>query len=51
MLGLNPNPPKFVGQYAHPGPQIAAAVQSCASDVRSRRFPGAENVYSMKKAG
>jgi 3-methyl-2-oxobutanoate hydroxymethyltransferase len=51
MLGLNPNPPKFVRQYAQLGPQIAAAVQSYASDVRSRHFPGAENVYSMKKAG
>jgi 3-methyl-2-oxobutanoate hydroxymethyltransferase len=51
MLGLNPNPPKFVRQYAQLGPQIATAVQAYAADVRSRRFPGTENVYSMKKAG
>jgi 3-methyl-2-oxobutanoate hydroxymethyltransferase len=51
MLGLNPNPPKFVRQYAQLGPQIAEAVQSYAADVRARRFPGKENVYSMKKAG
>jgi 3-methyl-2-oxobutanoate hydroxymethyltransferase len=51
MLGLNPNPPKFVRQYAQLGPQIAQAVQSYAADVRARRFPGKENVYSMKKAG
>jgi len=51
MLGLNPNPPKFVRQYAQLGPQIEAAVTAYAADVRSRRFPGAENVYSMKKVG
>jgi 3-methyl-2-oxobutanoate hydroxymethyltransferase len=51
MLGLNPNPPKFVRQYANLGPAIEAAVKDYANDVRERRFPGAENVYSMKKAG
>ncbi len=51
MLGLNPNPPKFVRQYAHLGPDIEAAVKAYATDVRERRFPGVENVYSMKKAG
>jgi 3-methyl-2-oxobutanoate hydroxymethyltransferase len=50
MLGLNPNPPKFVRQYAQLGPAIEAAVRSYAEDVRARRFPGAENVYPMKKA-
>ncbi|HTO40614.1 MAG TPA: 3-methyl-2-oxobutanoate hydroxymethyltransferase [Rhizomicrobium sp.] len=49
MLGLNPNPPKFVRQYAHLGPEIEAAVKSYAADVRERRFPGVENVYAMKK--
>jgi 3-methyl-2-oxobutanoate hydroxymethyltransferase len=44
MLGLNPNPPKFVRQYAQLGPDIEAAVQAYAKDVRERRFPGAENV-------
>jgi len=51
MLGLNPNPPKFVRQYAQLGPAIEAAVRSYAEDVRERRFPGVENVYPMKKAG
>lgn len=51
MLGLNPNPPKFVRQYAQMGPEIEAAVRNYAADVRSRSFPGAENVYSMKKTG
>jgi 3-methyl-2-oxobutanoate hydroxymethyltransferase len=49
MLGLNPNPPKFVRQYAQLGPQIEAAVKAYASDVRERSFPGRENVYEMKK--
>jgi 3-methyl-2-oxobutanoate hydroxymethyltransferase len=49
MLGLNPNPPKFVRQYAQLGPQIEAAVKAYAADVRTRNFPGQENVYSMKK--
>ena len=50
MLGLNPNPPKFVRQYAQLGPAIEAAVEAYARDVRSRTFPGVENVYPMKKA-
>jgi len=50
MLGLNPNPPKFVRQYAELGPAIEAAVRAYAEDVRERRFPGVENVYPMKKA-
>jgi 3-methyl-2-oxobutanoate hydroxymethyltransferase len=49
MLGLNPAPPKFVRQYAHLGPAIESAVRDYARDVRERRFPGAENVYPMKK--
>lgn len=49
MLGLNPNPPKFVRQYAHLAPAIAGAVREYAQDVRARRFPGSENVYPMKK--
>jgi 3-methyl-2-oxobutanoate hydroxymethyltransferase len=51
MLGLNPNPPKFVREYASLGPAIEAAVKAYAQDVRDRAFPGTENVYPMKKAG
>lgn len=51
MLGLNPNPPKFVRQYANLGPDIESAVKAYATDVRARRFPGKENVYTMKKTG
>jgi 3-methyl-2-oxobutanoate hydroxymethyltransferase len=51
MLGLNPSPPKFVRQYASLGPDIETAVKAYAADVRERRFPGKENVYTMKKTG
>ena len=49
MLGLNPNPPKFVRQYASLGPAIETAVKAYAADVRERQFPGKENVYAMKR--
>ena len=47
MLGLNPNPPRFVREYAHLNGEIENAVRAYATDVRSRRFPGKENVYSI----
>ena len=49
MLGLNPDPPTFVREYAHLASEIESAVKSFTADVRSRRFPGKENVYSVKK--
>ncbi len=49
MLGLNPHPPRFVREYAQMGPDIEAAVTTYAEDVRSRKFPGKENVYPMRK--
>jgi 3-methyl-2-oxobutanoate hydroxymethyltransferase len=49
MLGLNPNPPRFVREYAHLGGDIEAAVKAYAADVKSRNFPGKENVYAMKR--
>jgi 3-methyl-2-oxobutanoate hydroxymethyltransferase len=51
MLGLSPNPPKFVREYAQLGPAIETAVKAYAADVRARTFPGTENVYPMKKTG
>jgi 3-methyl-2-oxobutanoate hydroxymethyltransferase len=51
MLGLNPSPPRFVREYASLGRDIEAAVKAYAADVRARAFPGAENVYPLKKAG
>jgi 3-methyl-2-oxobutanoate hydroxymethyltransferase len=50
MLGLNPAPPRFVREYAHLAAEIEGAVKTYAREVRERRFPGKENVYSMKKA-
>jgi 3-methyl-2-oxobutanoate hydroxymethyltransferase len=49
MLGLNPDPPTFVREYAHLASEIESAVKNFTADVRSRRFPGKENVYSVKK--
>lgn len=49
MLGLNPNPPRFVREYAHLAAGIETAVAEYAADVRNRRFPGQENVYAMRK--
>lgn len=49
MLGLNPHPPRFVREYAHLAAEIEGAVKAYAQEVRTRRFPGQENVYSMKK--
>src|ERR1044072_8142827 len=40
MLGLNPNPPRFVREYAPLGGEIEDAVKRYAADVRARRFPG-----------
>lgn len=51
MLGLNPNPPRFVREYAGLAGDIERAVKAYAADVRTRTFPGKENVYTMKKAG
>jgi 3-methyl-2-oxobutanoate hydroxymethyltransferase len=49
MLGLNPDPPKFVREYAGLAGAIETAVKAYAADVRTRTFPGRENVYPMKK--
>jgi 3-methyl-2-oxobutanoate hydroxymethyltransferase len=49
MLGLSPWVPKFVKRYTSLGPSIEAAVSAYASEVRSRKFPGPENVYAVKK--
>jgi 3-methyl-2-oxobutanoate hydroxymethyltransferase len=49
MLGLSPRVPKFVKRYGDIGPGIEAAVAGYAKEVRSRAFPGPDNVYAMKK--
>ena len=44
LLGLFADfTPKFVQRYADLGPQISAAVEAYAKDVRERRFPGPEH--------
>jgi 3-methyl-2-oxobutanoate hydroxymethyltransferase len=48
MLGLSPRVPKFVKRYSDLGPAIEAAVAAYAADVRSRAFPGPDNVYPMR---
>ena len=49
MLGLSPTVPKFVKKFAELGSAIEAAVKDYAEEVRTRRFPGKENVYAMVK--
>src|SRR5579883_2534281 len=49
MLGLSPWVPKFVKRYTSLAPAIETAVASYAAEVRSRRFPGPEHVYTVKK--
>jgi 3-methyl-2-oxobutanoate hydroxymethyltransferase len=49
MLGLSPRVPRFVKRYGDLGPGIEAAIGAYAKDVRSRAFPGPDQVYGMKK--
>jgi 3-methyl-2-oxobutanoate hydroxymethyltransferase len=51
MLGLSARVPKFVKRYGNLGPQIEAAIEGYATDVRSRAFPGPEHVYGGKPKG
>jgi 3-methyl-2-oxobutanoate hydroxymethyltransferase len=48
MLGLSPRVPKFVKRYGELGPHIEAAIAAYAKEVRSRVFPGPEQVYAMR---
>jgi 3-methyl-2-oxobutanoate hydroxymethyltransferase len=41
--------PRFVKRYAELAPQIEAAIDSYAADVRERRFPGPEHTYGGGK--
>jgi 3-methyl-2-oxobutanoate hydroxymethyltransferase len=51
MLGLSPWVPKFVKRYGDLGPGIEAAIAAYAKEVRSRAFPGPEQVYEMRPKG
>ena len=46
MLGLNKWTPKFVRVYGDLGPAIENAVERYADDVRSRNFPGEDEIYT-----
>ncbi len=50
MLGLNEAPPKFVKEYASLRTDIEKAARAYAEDVRARKFPAAENVYTRPRA-
>jgi len=45
MLGLSPWTPKFVKVYGDLGNQIEEAVKGYAEEVKSRAFPGEDQVY------
>jgi 3-methyl-2-oxobutanoate hydroxymethyltransferase len=47
MLGLSARTPKFVRKYGNIAESIEAAIKGYADDVRSRAFPGPENVYAV----
>ncbi len=48
MVGLSEHTPSFVKKYVQMDEMIASAVESYASDVRARRFPGSSHVYGLK---
>src|SRR5437763_12863742 len=48
MLGLSPRVPKYVKRYGELGPGIEKAIADYAREVRSRAFPGAQQVYGMR---
>ena len=48
MLGLFERTPRFVKRYDDMAGRISAAAELYAADVRSRAFPGPEQVYAPK---
>jgi 3-methyl-2-oxobutanoate hydroxymethyltransferase len=49
MLGQFERVPKFVKKYGQMGAWTEKAVREYADDVKTRRFPFAENTYTFKK--
>lgn len=47
LLGLFERSPKFVKRYADMRGLIAKAAQGYADDVRGRKFPGPEHIYTL----
>ena len=48
MLGLFDRTPKFVKRFGNMSANVADAVKDYANDVRTRAFPGAEQIYLPK---
>jgi 3-methyl-2-oxobutanoate hydroxymethyltransferase len=48
MLGLFERTPRFVKRYADMAALVSGAAESYAADVKSRRFPEAEQLYLPK---
>ncbi len=48
MLGLFERTPRFVKRFDDLAGRISAAVETYAADVRSRAFPGADQVYAPR---
>jgi len=48
MLGLFDRVPKFVKKYSQMKDMVETAVADYASEVKSRSFPGADNIYKFK---
>jgi 3-methyl-2-oxobutanoate hydroxymethyltransferase len=48
MLGLFERTPRFVKRYDDLAGHISAAAERYAAEVRSRAFPGADQVYAPK---
>lgn len=46
MLGFNSSPPKFVKVYGDLGNAMEQAIKNYSEDVKSRAFPGGDNIYS-----
>jgi 3-methyl-2-oxobutanoate hydroxymethyltransferase len=49
LLGLTPRAPKFVKKYADLSSVIEKAAAEFASDVRARKFPGDEQLYTRPR--
>lgn len=49
MIGLTVSVPKFVKKYADVAGEIEKAAAAFAADVRAKKFPGAEHVYTRPR--
>jgi 3-methyl-2-oxobutanoate hydroxymethyltransferase len=49
LLGYQEGGPRFVKQYARLGPEIQAALEAYAADVRTGAFPGEKHTYGIQE--